>query len=241
MKNKVACALAYLLAVFPLSGCDINDGPNMESFLLPEWETQYTVEEHEQRIRQKTQEIFEEQIANGEIVNYQVEILYAFYDNAPEFFLVQLEYSYERPVKGKDENGNDTWHDTKYSHLIGCTVSDKYYLLNAYYAVGYDAETWFMPGRNMYEVCGYQNEKKYFGTYDVQAVEVDGRMIELVGKDCYQNGDCTALEFHAHGNGTTCSCGNEIPQSSFQFYHDANFRYDYYFNRLEYDKSTQYR
>ena len=74
----------------------------------PKFKTKYTEEEHVQRITARTEEIFAEEIESGEILNYEVEIVYAFYDNDPEYFLVELEYAeewesrYENPNRFED-------------------------------------------------------------------------------------------------------------------------------------------
>ena len=61
----------------------------------PRFKTKYTIEEHIQRISERTEEKFSWQIAEGIIADYTVDIIYAFYDDDPEYFLVELEYAEE--------------------------------------------------------------------------------------------------------------------------------------------------
>ena len=131
----------------------------------PDFETNYTEEEHIQRISERTAKKFAEELENGTIISYDVEIVYAFYDNDPEYFLVNLEYAEEqngsyqtkKEASLDPEKGEFRRFNTKYKHLIGFIEKDIYYWsLMCYYKE-------FKYGRSCYELWGYEKAKKYYG------------------------------------------------------------------------------
>ena len=80
-----------LCAVCLFSGCTIRKGCNSPE--NPEFETEYTIEEHIEMLSTRTEKRFTEEIANGEIISYSIDILYAIYDDAPEYFLVASRFA----------------------------------------------------------------------------------------------------------------------------------------------------
>ena len=97
-KRKSVLFYCFLiLQLCLLVACDLDIGTRYpgQTYKHPDFVTAYTQEEHIQRISERTQTRFSKEIESGEIVNYTVEIVYAFYDNDPEYFLVNLEYAEE--------------------------------------------------------------------------------------------------------------------------------------------------
>lgn len=191
MKKKLlATILAGIItssSVLSLTGCDLIQKNNSVSssseirfggYTHPDFVTQYTVEEHEQRIAERTEKRFAREIANGVIVDYKVEILYAFYDDDPEYFMVELEYrrewedSYEcDDYTNSTFYGKDIVYTTKYRHIIG-------YISNDNYMTGLLRYDEFEYGRSSYTKAGYEYAKKYYGG-GVHAVEKDGQKITV--------------------------------------------------------------
>lgn len=186
-KKLLATTLAGViasLALLSLTGCDFilqNSSSEIRfgGYTHPDFVTQYTVEEHEQRIAERTEERFAWEIAKGVIVDYKVEIIYAFYDDDPEYFMVELEYAEERKDSYTCEDytnstfyGKDIVYTTKYRHIIG-------YISNDNYMTGlYEYLDDFRDGRSSYAKAGYEYAKKYYGG-GVHAVEKDGQKITV--------------------------------------------------------------
>ena len=140
----------------------------------PDFVTAYTEEEHIQRITERTQIRFSEKIESGAIVNYTVEIVYAFYDNDPEYFLVNLEYKY--PWHKLDPAGKP-YEQTKYQHFLGYIENDEYYT-GVYNYEGEKSDSMFIDGRSAYEVAGCGGAKKYYGNR-VFAVETKDGLLQI--------------------------------------------------------------
>ena len=116
----------------------------------PIFKTEYTEEEHIARLSARTEERFASEIESGEIVDFEIEIVYAFYDNDPEYFLVTLEYAEEFFIAEEKA--------TKYKYTIGIIVQDEYrYCSLEGYING------FKDGPSPYHYLGYENAKKYYG------------------------------------------------------------------------------
>lgn len=144
-----------------------------------EYVSNLTEEQHLQNLIKITEEIFAEEIANEEIVNYKVELVYAFYDNDPEYFLVELEFANEfygnmDVCHNCDASMQKSQYVSKYRHLIGYHNNDKYYYgLDEYEGSGRVA---FQPGQSPYTYLGFINEKKYYGN-NVFGVEKNGEVL----------------------------------------------------------------
>lgn len=162
--KKISIILSIIFFSLIFCGCAV-EPMKFGGYSHPDFETKYTEEEHVQRISARTEEKFAEELKNGTLVSYDVEIVYAFYDNDPEYFLVNLEYAEEQAGSYQTEDnpsldpekGEYISFYTKYKHIIGFIKEDTYYCsLNDYYRE-------FHYGRNCYELCGYKNAKKYYG------------------------------------------------------------------------------
>jgi len=189
LKKNISCILAFsTLLVFGLYtelGC-ASPGDHHAEF-----RTKYTVEEHIERITKRTEERFATQIEEGELISWKIEIVYAFYDNDPEYFLVELEYAEEI------ESGYEfyssvpeyTQYITKYQHIIGYIKDDRYLMGLPHYDL-------FMDGRSVWALNGYEDSKKYYGD-KIQAVQVDKEIMQLCDLELLQAGN---VEFHNLGS-----------------------------------------
>lgn len=157
-----------------------------EEDIAKEWTTQYTIEEHVQRISARTEEKFASEIENGEIVNYEVEIVYC-YSEKPKYFLVNLEYAEEVTITAEDMHLSDQEKErladklplvTKYRHILGFISNDDYYTGFINYING------FKWGRSPWDYCGYKGYKKYYNFYSY-AIALDGILTRIYSSTTY--------------------------------------------------------
>ena len=118
------------------------------------------------------------EIESGEIVSYKVEILHAFYDDDPEYFMVELEYAeefeaeYENVIPTGSGNTKEIiTYKTKWKYMIGV-------IRGAYFGVGLLRYEDFANGRNPYDYLGYSNDKKYYGG-GVHAINENGKKLVI--------------------------------------------------------------
>lgn len=149
-------ALLTIFFVLSLSGC------KREEEIAP-FVTAYTTEEHLERLKKRTEEKYYNYSSTNYVVDYNVEIVYSLYTEEPEYFLVECEWAYEYDVKHEME----IYH-TKYTHLIGHIVNDKYVVHTPY-------SEW---GRSAYYLSGNGEQKKFYAAY-CQAVEKNGEIIQI--------------------------------------------------------------
>ena len=192
MKKKLlASVLAGVigsLAVLSLTGCNLiqksssissSSEQTVGGYTHPDFVTQYTPGEHVRRIEERTKQRFASELASGVIKDFTVEIIYAFYDDDPEYFMVQLEYRKEWDDSYEcDDYTNSAFYGeyieytTKYKHIIG-------YISNDNYMTGlYEYLDDFRDGRSSYAKAGYEYAKKYYGG-GVHAVEKDGQKLTV--------------------------------------------------------------
>ncbi len=154
--------------------------PSMDIFPL-EFQTAYTKEEHIQRIKAITEERFAKSLKSGRIVHIYVDIVHAFYDDDPEYFLVELEfaenfrYEYEH-----DEEMGAIEQEERYQHVIGYIENDEYYCAQNKENYGYSE---FRIGKSAYTYYGYTDAKKYFGA-GVQGVACTDGILEVYNGGC---------------------------------------------------------
>ncbi len=180
------CFLSMFFSVVIINECNERNRPlGYGEYKHPKFKTKYTVEEHIQRITARTEERFQKDIENGFIVDIFVDIVYAFYDDDPEYFLVEIEYKEKlsideerRLAKYKDkfpyrleqitdENGENGGEyvmgryvfPERFIHVIGYIEDDCYKM--GLQALGFGAG--FFCGQSPYTGYGYKNEKKYYG------------------------------------------------------------------------------
>ena len=184
MKKKLlASVLAGVigsLAILSLVGCEYfvkKDG----YYEHPDYVAVYTPEENKQRIEMRTAEKFSNEIASGEIVSYKVEILHAFYDDDPEYFMVELEYAeefeseYENIIPTGSGNTKETiTYKTKWKYIIG-------YIQGRSYQIGLPRYPNYANGRNPYDYLGYLNSKKYYGGGQFAVEKEEGKLAIYFG------------------------------------------------------------
>lgn len=169
----------------------------------PDFKTIYTKEEHIEKISAQTQELFAKELASGEIKNFFVDILYAFGDNDPEYFLIELELGVE--VQTVSTNFPQTY-TTSFAHVIGFIENDEYFIGLKYYQT-------FRAGKSAYTYFNFGSSLKYYGG-GVQAVEQNGQIITLVTYNCL---DYSFTDSHSHTNSEECGYGKIIAPSDFDF------------------------
>ena len=143
----------------------------------PDFKTQYTKEEHFERIWDLTVERFKKDFEQNKIKGLFVDIVYAFYDDDPEYFLVEIEYYEERAYWASftDATGSNIKITTKFIHTIGYIKNDNYYSSSLYRS--------FIIGKSAYTTYGARDCKKYYGR-GVQAALIDGKLIEVLDTNC---------------------------------------------------------
>lgn len=216
-KRLITACLSFSLL---LSGCGRFNHKIKDVRYQPEFKTDYTIEEHIERISKRTKKRFATQLKKGELVSYSVDILYAFYDEDPEYFLIELEFDrewegeYTHPFSATTKYT----YKTRYVHTIGFIYNDKYYLCLDYYGD-------FRDGKSSYHYYGYTENKKYYGG-GVQAVEKDGQIVRLFCDLCIANGGVgVSAEFHTHYKENAPCCLNEVvPESNYKNLMERNIK-----------------
>ncbi|MBQ3505596.1 MAG: hypothetical protein IJA89_02365 [Clostridia bacterium] len=213
-RKKLTVSILMVLAVtalfvfFMFNSCRRNEVVINDNPYHPKFSTEYSEDEHIDRIKARTAEIFAEEIENGQLVRYDADILYAF-DDDPECFLVELEFAEEWKSW---QSG--VGYQTKYKHCIGYIKNDEY-VIGCFYrydgpisnAEGIEKiKTAFMDGRSAYSLWATPDEKRYFAPNGyMQCVKRNGVFVTLVHEDClYEN---RTVEFHVHKNGGSCKRG----------------------------------
>ncbi len=155
-----------------------------KAYDYPTFTTKYSINEHIERIKQKTEERFARELADGSIVNYRVDIVHSFYDNDPEYFVIEVEYAEE--FDGKFYNPEYYFptnepipmyiqYKTKYKHTLGYIHQEKYYIGTLYEK--------FEDGQSPYAKTGNWELKKYYGQ-NVMAVQKDQDIIKIFESNC---------------------------------------------------------
>lgn len=225
-KRSRAYLLLCLLGTMLLNSCMYKLG----DYTHPNFQTEYTVEEHIERIRARTENNFFAEISKGEIVNMEIEILYAFYDNDPEYFMVELEYAKEfaGEYTYRDDYGMESpvLYTTKYKHFIGFIENDEYYARVRAYTSYKDEPPIekFVDGRNPYVLCGYDDSKKYCNSQSYCAVQTDEGILQIFESPYY-----CGVEFDMDEKRFEQRIISEKEQKTLMTYpHFANFRYYLY-------------
>ncbi len=220
------CLTLCLFGSILLNSCGLIPGAGNKH---PDFQTEYTIEEHIDRIRARTEENFSKEIQVGKIVNIEIEILYAFYDSDPEYFMVELEYAKE--FAGEYTYRDDYWmetpvsYTTKYKHFIGFIENDKYYArVRAYTSYSDEPIDKFVDGRNPYALCGYDDLKKYANCQSYCAVQTDEGVLQI-----FTSPNSCRVEFDMDEKRFEQRIISEKEQKGLMKYpHFANFRYYLY-------------
>ena len=188
-KDKNMClfllTLFIVLFLFPIFACkgegktvDNTPDPLLEGLAF-EFETAYTEEQHVQRIMQRTEERFANEIATDKIKDIHVEIVYSYYTEDPEYFLVEIEYndfftgSLENPYYS-DGDSLYLSYTTNRKHLIGRINKDEY-LIYPWYST-------FIDGPSVYSARGYADNRKYIFIY-TYSVKSNGEVYDIFSGD----------------------------------------------------------
>ncbi len=204
MRKIFLCALCLFMTgcFLGCGNCIMVDG----NYVHPKFKTVYTVEEHIERIKAETEERFSNEIENGVLVNYTVDIVHAFYDDDPEYFLVELEYADEwRGITYTSDEPYTIEYFTKYKYLIGFIKNDNY-------KTGLIICDDFVDGRSAYTLSGYKTAKKYYGAM-ICGVEKDGEILQIYkGHGSVEFGD------------PECLTQKIVPKSSYKRLMESNYK-----------------
>ena len=189
IKQSIIIVL-FICVLFSFSGClDVlgaifggyappyDDPSNYPEY--PNYQSAYTEEEHVQKLTERTMEgliwkkitgnYFGDTFGNNiKLSAVEVEIVYAFYDYDPEFFVMDLTFENKMGAGYGGELTNE-------GYLLGYILNDEYYLLQ------YD------EGKNPWDAAGYQDYKKYFGS-GYYAVKIDEKMTAFFRRYYSTNG-----------------------------------------------------
>lgn len=163
------------------------------SFYTPskhkQFKTQYTEQEHIERISAETEKIIKRdwfKLYKTKVVDYSVEIVYSFYDNDPEYFLVTLELDREKTdVDAMQYLEGDC--SAKYSYILGFIVKDEYKIQGG-----------FEYGKSIYDVLGYSNAKKFYGNKAFGVETENGEILLLKDNvECCFKKDSSGYGYYA--------------------------------------------
>ena len=218
IKKILFVCIAFFIFVSIFVSCDSVDPKKVgEREPHPVFETKYSKEEHIERLNIRTEAIFAEEFKKGDIITCNVEILYSFYDDDPEWFLIELEYAeniygnYSNPnFEKNDSQSSIIEYETRNKHLIGYIIADEYYI-----AFDYGKE--FMNGKSSYSVSPYSKCKKYCGAGGaVQGVEIGGQIIYTASSYCEHLVQGSTYEYHIHALDEKCWVGEVISPNLYQ-------------------------
>ena len=200
-------------------------------YVHPDFVTEYTIEEHIERIKARTREKYKTELESGVLVDFEVYILHAFYDDDPEYFLVEFEYrdfiteeyqnyDFDETKEESEDNQRYVTLSTKHMHTMGYILNDKYYngLVNI--------STRF--GKSSYTLYGHENSKKYFGSR-IEAVKIGNDIVQighearLEPKNPSLTSGGVSMEFHVHDRGEACSYGRILDPLDYEKYMKQNY------------------
>lgn len=224
----IVCSLCWPFICIVQCSCGVND----RSFY-----TKYTQEQHVQRIRERTNIKYQDDIESGIIEDFEVFILYDLNYNYPEYFIVEFQYSnhvdklVQEEIIESDGKGNITCRQeelvvrSKYFHVTGCIIDDLYYTTFTYGSN-------YRHGQSSYSLGGYQNQKKYFGN-GYEFVEIDGEIIQIGHMYPVTVDEIThtreywwlGKEFEIYADEHVCQNGEKIEQSEYENYKTNFFHY----------------
>lgn len=182
MKKLVAIILSLTL-IFVISACDAEEDQMLggwekeyTEYVHPDFETQYTVEEHIERLNLIASKTLK-------LKKFKVSIVYAFYDFDAEYFLIEFEreeYEYDVHIYQMSdyinryadiENLNDVTIKERATngYILGYISEDKYFC-NLFVNLrwyggqpGFGYVQKFSDGLSPYKAYGYEDNVKYYG------------------------------------------------------------------------------
>lgn len=205
--RKLCIIFSIIFSCFFIS-CDTSSSPPPIKVNEPYvFSTQYTEEEHIQRIEERTYALFEREIIGELVLGFSVDIVYSINENKPEYFVVEIEYD-EKAYYGYSDD-EELYIDGKLyewgsvcEHIMGYIYQEEYYVLeNAYIWRGPNSikvKNCIKEGKSPYSLSIYSENKKYYGykqdSYGVYGVEVNGEILQLATTVCLEH----YYEFETH-------------------------------------------
>ena len=203
--------IAFPWLIFHDNSQDIpKDGPGTgEKHIV--YNCPYTEEENIQNIKSRTEEVFAQELNAGLIVDYSVDILYAF-DGDPEYFLIEL--TYKEGYLGNDQE--------TYAHCIGYIEYTQYYVDLDFYELDapiqssiVDVKETFRDGKSGYALYASPEEKRYY--YEgLHCVERHGEIVVIQDLRCGAN-------THEHCEDGDCRVGEIISKEEYEHYLMTNW------------------
>ncbi|MBR6737006.1 MAG: hypothetical protein IKL82_01410 [Clostridia bacterium] len=152
---KIISFVITLIMLFTLASCEkVNYG-----YTHPTYTSEYTSQQHIERIKNVYLNKSEAKNGTWIINDINVEIINSFYDNDPEYFIVEMDIRI-----GKIIEGYFKYRDA-YLVIFGFIWNDEYYY-------GYTLKS------NPYKVCGYEDNKKFVSNYTF-GIEEDGKVYKI--------------------------------------------------------------
>ena len=208
--KTVISSISFLLACpFAFSSCWIETPPSAEPYVFS---TNYTAEEHIQRIEERTADIFDADIYNDIVKDFTVDIVYSIYDNKPEYFVVEVEYTEYLFYPIRREESSILCEITHYKHIMGYIYKDDYYILEISYiwggTEGNIVQDCMKIGQSPYSVFSDFTSKKYYGyiddytdeneyisSYGVYGIQVGENIVRIANTNCLDHEGC--FEIHS--------------------------------------------
>ena len=184
MKKSHALINILLSVLLPVlgsfGGCVDLPFPTHDPYEFPEFSTQYTEEEHIQRLSARTEERFADYIESERLLDYEVELVYSFYNEDPEYFLIEIEYWGIDSSCQKNEAGA-IQSIIRYAHAIGYLKNDEYYFGLNSYSMSENSQNeldGFILDKSLWQIFDCDEGRKYYGS-GVQAVQTDEGILQL--------------------------------------------------------------
>ncbi len=219
-------------------------------YVHPDFVTEYTEKEHIERITQKVNErIHKLGWDNSEplephVIDVYIDIVYAFYDRDPEYFLVEFKFNYLNElahVENMQIIPTDEDYYTQYGYLIGHIRNDKYYVMDVLYNLtiwtsidGKSAQKYIL-GKSAYTAAGMRDGIKFYGC-GVQAVLIGEDVIRLYDRNSNKYGRSELHNYpvclgypkhHSKDVGYSCNIGQKINLKEQKHYMGGNYQLSY--------------
>ena len=173
--QRKCCFLTFILVVVLIGALLLVKNLILPNLFAPSpyfapFHTRYSPEEHVQRLDARTKEIFANDIANGKIIDYKIDVVYSFSDDKPRFFIIELIHEKGfRLTQPSDDVGEHLGFSSNYSYTIGL-IDDTTYRIKGftqcqspysstnnfdkkkYYSKDYYA---YHDGENMIQICTF--------------------------------------------------------------------------------------
>ncbi len=159
----------------------------------PIFTSKWTVEDHIKRLTRRTEQKFANALHDGVLLGFDIEIIYSFYTQDPEYFLIEFEYAEKWKQRGTciigipPEEREEIVYETNHRHLLGMIVNDEYKAV----VKGYDDissyQGGFRDGKSIYSLCGYENYKKFYAP-GILGVEINGEIFQCFTVNANEKG-----------------------------------------------------